>query len=401
MFIGHWKDAPMQTPLAAAHTRRLSYLLLPALVLLGASLDATASENYRGRQSPFAAFGGEITRSVDTPGVFANATLTRIDIDKVVDGSGKPITLLARSLPLPTLAVSGGALANGSYALNVAAGSIDFHQTQTQLNLLLGYLSADSYAQGRVLFAINLPFIRASRSFVAAQPLGTLTPTPAAALPAALRAAIGSLATAGNKQLQAAVAAQTASQNIDVSGLGDAELSLAWIARFERLRVAAGASLFVPSGQYDMTRGPNPGFGNFYTLRPSVALNYALNPDPASTAWDKNVSLATRLSYGINSSNKDSGYRSGNFLYLEGAVAKAIGNWAAGLNLSRVQQTSDDSGSGVGADGNRTRNNSIGPFLAHKIPGQDAAFNLQYSHNFDSRYALVGNALQMRYSRSW
>ena len=38
---------------------------------------------------------------------------------------------------------------------------------------------------------------------------------------------------------------------------------------------AGGVSLFLPTGNYDKNRGPNPGFGNFYTLRPGIALSYA------------------------------------------------------------------------------------------------------------------------------
>jgi hypothetical protein len=94
-----------------------------------------------------------------------------------------------------------------------------------------------------------------------------------------LRVGIAAVGTAVNTQVQAAVAAAAALQNAEVSGIGDTELSAVWVRHQDRLKVAAGVSLFVPTGVYDKARGPNPGFGNFYTLRPGIAVTYALNPN--------------------------------------------------------------------------------------------------------------------------
>ena len=388
---------------STAHLKLKPALLQTAacLALIGAGAPALAGEAYKLRQSPIGQFGGEMAASADNPGFFGTAALTYLRIDRVLDENGNDISVPARAQPLPTATPTGGAVPNGTYTLIVPPGSIDFHQTQTQLNLLGGYVTDSKYGDGRLLFAINLPLIRQSRSFLAAQALGTVSPTPPAGTPAPLLGAINAVAAGTNAAIQSGLAAGAASQNAEVSGIGDVELSMAWIRQMDRLKIAAGASLYLPTGTYDKARGPNPGFGNFYTLRPGVALTYSLNPNHTDSTWDAGVTLAGRISYGVNSSNKDTDYRSGNFLYTEVGVIKVSGNWAYGANLLSLQQVSDDSGTGAPANGNRLKNFSAGPFLSYKLPGKDAGFNLHYSQNFGGRNTLLAKALQLRFIKAW
>ena len=371
------------------------------VTLLITGLNASAGEGSKLRQSPVGAFGGEIAAPADNQGLFGTAIVSFANIYRVTDANGDNISLAAKTVPLPTGTPTGGAVANGTFSLSVPAGTIDFDQKQTQLNLVGGYLTESLYGEGRLAFAINVPLIRQSRTFIAVQPAGTVTPTPPAALPVALRGAIAAVGNAVNAQVQAGVAAVAASHNKEVSGFGDTELSMVWVRHQDRLKVAAGVSLFVPTGVYDKTRGPNPGFGSFYTLRPGIALTYSLNADHAASTWDSGVTVAGRLSYGINSTNTETDYRSGNFLYGEVAAMKVMGNWAFGSNLLVTQQVTDDSGVGAPADGNRYHTFGIGPFLSYKIPGKDAGFNLQYSDNFGARNALVVKSLQLRFVKAW
>jgi hypothetical protein len=382
----------------APHT--LPLRALPLACLLLAAGTAQAAEGYKLRQSPVGLFGGEMAASADNPGFFGTASLSVTTIDRIVDGNGNDIAVMARSLPLPTATPTGGRVPNGSYTLNVPAGTIDFNQDQTQLNLAGGYITETQYGGGRWAFAINVPLIKQSRTFVASQPLGTVSPS-TAGLPPALQGAIAQIAAAANAQVQAGVAATAAPQNADVTGFGDTELSAVWISQQDRLKIAAGVSLFLPTGNYDKTRGPNPGFGNFYTLRPGVALTYSLNPNHTSSDWDSGVTIAGRVSYGINTTNTDTDYRSGNFLYLEGGVIKVSGNWALGANLLAIQQVTDDSGSGAVNGPGRYKNYGGGPFLSYKLPGQDAGFNLHYSRNFGSENALVSHTWQLRFIKAW
>lgn len=374
--------------LTPSSTPRLMTLLLLGL---GAAT-VQAGEGYKLRQAPVGAFGGEIASGADNPGLFGTASLSLIDIYKVVDGNGNTI----QPAPVPPVQLT------PNFKLDFPAGSLDVRQKQTQLNLLGGYLSENVYAGGRLAFAVNVPLITVNRSFVVTQAAGTLSPTPTSPpLSATQMGQLSAAAQQANSSVQARVLAASASQNADVTGLGDTELSMVWVRHQDRLKVAAGASVFLPTGEYDKNRGPNPGFGNFVTLRPGVAVSYALNPNHTQSSWDSGVTVAGRLSYGINTVNIDTNYKSGNFVYAELGVAKVTGNWAFGANVLTIRQVTDDSGTGATLGANRYKNNGFGPFVSYKLPGRDAGFNLQYSDNFGSENALVARVLQLRFIKAW
>ena len=377
-----------------ATSRQFIFASLPWVCLLACGLNAQAAESYKLRQAPVGAFGGEIAASADNPGFFGTASLTQLQIYKIADANGNNVAPAAIA-PIqlnPAL----------PYKVTFPTGSLAFNQDQTQLNLVGGYLTEGKYGDGHVAFAINVPFIQQKRTFVVTQPAGTLTP--AATTPPLSAAIVGQLnagAAQANALVQAKVLAAGANQNLETSGVGDTELSTVWIRHVDRLKVAAGVSLFVPTGSYDKNRGPNPGFGNFYTLRPGVAVTYNLNPKHSDESWDSGVTIAGRVSYGLNTRNKDTDYKSGNFIYSEGGIVKVRGDWAYGVNMFAIQQISDDTGSGATLGGNRYKTNGVGPFVSFKLPGKDAGFNLQYSDNFSGRNAIVAKSLQLRFVKAW
>jgi len=368
-----------------------NFKLATGLALIALGVNASAAESSKLRQAPVGVFGGEIAAPADNPGLFGTASLTYLNIYKVADGNGNPTTLPSTTSPLTAPFTA--------FTFSLPAVPFDFNQNQTQLNLMGGYLTEELYGDGRLAFAINVPLIKQSRSFVPVVPVGTVSPTP----PSPAVTAGANLNAANNIAIRF-----TTPQNAEVSGIGDTELSMVWVRHQDRLKVAAGVSLFVPTGVYDKNRGPNPGFGNFYTLRPGVAVTYALNPTHTDAAWDAGVTVAGRLSYGINTTNKETEYRSGNFIYGELGVIKVMGDWAFGSNLLAIQQVTDDSGSGAPADGARLATNGgryrsygIGPFLSYKLPGKDAGFNLQYSDTFGERNAIAVKSLQVRFVKAW
>lgn len=370
--------------------------------LLALSAHGIASEGYKLRQAPIGAFGGEIASQIDDPGFFGTVAYSHATIDRIADANNEDVGVPARSVPLPTGPASGGQVRSGTYSLVVPAGAIAFHQTQSQLNLLFGYLTTDSYAGGRVALTVNVPLIKQSRGFIVTQAAGVIAPTPPPITPAALRTLLATIGNAANARIQAGVADFAAQQNATVSGIGDTEFSALWIRREQQLRIAAGVSLYAPTGAYDKDRGPNPGFGNFYTLRPGVAVTYALDPRRAGASdWDGGITVAGRVSYGFNTINKDTEYRSGNFVYTEAAITKVAGGVAFGANLMSIRQLTDDTGPNVGPDGMRYRNVGYGPFISYKLPGKDAGFNLQYASNAGSRNALVAKTLQLRFIQAW
>ncbi len=384
----------MTDSLYKATPRQLVFATLPWVALLTCGLNAQAAESFKLRQAPVGSFGGEMAVSADKPGFFGTASLTQLQIYKIADASGNdvappPISPIQLNPTLPNKVV-------------FPAGSLAFNQDQTQLNLVGGYLTESTYGNGHMVFAINLPFIKQKRSYIVTQPAGVLTPaatTPP--LPATVVAQLNGGTVMANAEVQKRVNAASVPQNLEVSGMGDAELSTVWIRHADRLKVAAGVSLFVPTGSYDKTRGPNPGFGNFYTLRPGVAVTYNLNPKHSDSTWDAGVSIAGRVSYGINTRNKDTDYKSGNFLYAEGGIVKVAGDWAYGVNVFTTQQMSDDTGTGAPAGGNRYKTHGFGPFVSYKLPGKDAGLNLQFSDNFGGRNAIVVKSLQLRLVKAW
>lgn len=384
----------MTDSLYKATPRQLVFATLPWVALLTCGLNAQAAESFKLRQAPVGSFGGEMAVSADKPGFFGTASLTQLQIYKIADASGNdvappPISPIQLNPTLPNKVV-------------FPAGSLAFNQDQTQLNLVGGYLTESTYGNGHMVFAINLPFIKQKRSYIVTQPAGVLTPaatTPP--LPATVVAQLNGGTVMANAEVQKRVNAASVPQNLEVSGMGDAELSTVWIRHADRLKVAAGVSLFVPTGSYDKTRGPNPGFGNFYTLRPGVAVTYNLNPKHSDSNWDAGVSIAGRVSYGINTRNKDTDYKSGNFLYAEGGIVKVAGDWAYGVNVFTTQQMSDDTGTGAPAGGNRYKTHGFGPFVSYKLPGKDAGLNLQFSDNFGGRNAIVVKSLQLRLVKAW
>ena len=113
------------------------------------------------------------------------------------------------------------------------------------------------------------------------------------------------------------------------------------------------------------------------------------------------MTLAGRAVYGVNSTNRDTDYRTGNYAAVEGAVVKVIGAWAAGANLLALRQVTDDRAAGVAVADSRYRTNAAGPFVAYKLPGRDMALNLHWSQSFGGRNALVSRTLQLRVVGTW
>jgi hypothetical protein len=392
-----------------AATWRLVTSFTTSLALSSLAMHAYGAEGYRTRQAPFGQFGGDIAAEADTPGFFGTALLTNVTIDKVADADGNQIVNPARAIPMPTGTFTGGAIPNGTYTYTMPAAATEFHQSQQVLNLLGGYLTEDTFAGGHIAFAIELGYTDISRTANVTVAIATITPAPPATLSPLGKTVIAGLTTAINAKVQASLNTYLAAQNVSVSGVTDTELAAVWFRHLGNLKVATGATLFVPTGKYDVNRGPNPGFGNFYTLRPGVAASYALNPNHTSVDWDSGVTIAGRMSVDINGTNKDTQYRTGDLLYTELAIVKVSGNWAVGTNLSNTTQFTDDSGSGVNTPlpfaltspgPLRYRVSSVGPFLSYKFLGE-AGLNLNYSRNFDARNSLVGSYWQLNFIKAW
>ena len=334
------------------------------LALVALATNALAAESSRSRQSPLGSFGGEIAAPLDSPGFFGSAVLTRVHVYAVKDDSGNDITSataplgkspIPSSVPLQTAILSKGAIPNGTYTLN-GLGPVNFLHDQNVITLLGGYLTETTYAGGHFSFSFQTSYSNADRAMDIPLSFGVTPSAPAAQAPL-----VNAVAAATQAQITAQLAAKLATQNMSVAGFGDTELSMVWIRHQDRLKVAAGVSLFVPTGSYDANRGPNPGYGKFYSVRPGVAVTYSLSPNHTSQDWDRGVTVAGRLGYMINGTNTETDYRTGNLVNAELAIVKVLegGRWAFGANLYRVQQVTDDSGTGLGTN----------PALRYRVSG--------------------------------
>jgi hypothetical protein len=175
-----------------------------------------------------------------------------------------------------------------------------------------------------------------------------------------------------------------------VDGFGDAEVTGAWAWQGDATRVVAGATLALPTGDYDPASSINVGFGNCYTLRPGVAVAYTPGP-----AW----TLGARASLGFNTRNKDNQVRSGNFAALDLAAAWRTPVGVFGPHVLHVQQVQDDSGGQFG--GNRFSATGAGAFYTTLVPPLGAALNVSYLQMVRSRNALSGSFVQLRLSKAF
>ena len=368
---------------------------LPLVACLACSFNAHAAESYKLRQSPLGSFGGDIATPADSPGFFGTVSFTQLTVNgiKGPDGEGltKPSPLSGVPLRLVNPAFVGTSLAN--VQASVGPGSVSLTQDQAQVNVAAGYLTETTYANGRIALVANIPFVQQKRTLLVSYPDATFSPN---VVPANYAAMV-------NNAVKGAAATASNAATGDASGVGDTELSAVWIRHADRLKVAAGVSVFAPTGKYDVARDnltqANPGFGNFYTIRPGVAFTYNLNPNYTHQDWDAGVTLAGRIAYGVNTVNKDSKYKSGNYIYSEGAIVKVAGDKAIGFNLFSTQQITDDTYSGTDTTktiNGRYRTMGGGPFVSFKFPGQDMGINFQVNRNFSGRNAIDVTSYQFR-----
>ncbi|MEJ7931153.1 transporter [Ramlibacter sp. AN1015] len=351
---------------------------LTAAVLLGlAAPPGKAAEGFQVRYNLAGTLAIEMFRPVARPGWVGGLTFSHADIRKITGPGGDPLTLAVPGGTVPLPAPAPPAL-YGTYGPTTA----QVHATGRlrQWNLMLGYLTAAPPESGRWLLGVNLPW--GVRDQVYRLSNGAPPVQWQAAVPAPARAAAGARF---NASYAAALEAAGAAETGEATGFGDLELQTMWVRTGDRLRIATGAALVLPTGKYDAAAGPDISLGDFTTLRPSVQATWH-----ASAAVD----IAAKLLAGINSRNDDSGVRSGNWVGLEGAAGWRSPIGVLGVQAVRLQQVQDDSGGRFGA--NRFRSTTAGLFYTVPVAVIDGAFTVQYASTVASRNARHGSFLQLR-----
>jgi hypothetical protein len=345
-------------------------------LLANCASTACAAEGFEPRYNLAGSLGGEIFAPPDQTGWAFGAAVTRVPVRRVSGGDGKDLVL---PLAGGALAVPGmPAAQQPTYAPGQATVYGD--GAMTRWDAAVAYLSTGQYGGGRLVAALDLPFIRKEQNIR----VSGATPDLAWAgpVPPALQAAVaGQFA----QQYQAGLGGQGAASSGVVHGVGDAELMAGWQFVGERWRVLAGSSLILPTGKYAADAKPDAGTGNFRTLRPAMQLAYLPAP---------HIALGAKLSLGLNTRNRDNQLRSGNWAGVELAAGYMTAVGVIGVHALRVQQYQDDDGNPFGPS--RFRSTNAGAFFTTRVPGLDATLTLQYIDTTSSRYAKHGSFTQLR-----
>jgi hypothetical protein len=252
--------------------------------------------------------------------------------------------------------------------------------TVQQAYLYAGMVSETQHAGGRWAASIVVPFTHGDKRFTATN----ITPNPA---------------------YTPAATFLTQTNTGTHSRLDDIEISGGWIYSNDRdLKLGLGLALKTKTGGYDPKKpGENIGTG-YYTLKPAVGAVYEMGA----------FSLAGKATLGINSTNKDANYRSGNVFSLEAAAGYKSPIGAFGLNLHSMRQIQDDTGTGVPyggglsyvspapADGKRIQYVTYSPFYMLPVKPLEGVLMVSLTKFQSSKYSQdYPLGFQIRFTRTF
>ena len=351
---------------------------LAMLGLMGST--AFAADGFKLRYPFQGSLGGEIAAPLNQPGWFSSLALVRVDVDKLSgeDGNHRQLSN-SGSAPIP-------GVVGGQLNFN-AKSTVRLSQQQTNAAFILGYAFEDLVGGGRIVASAQLPYtVQLNRDFK------TDTAIFSAAAPAGFQ-----------QQVNAGLTALSKNNTAKVSGQGDAELSGGWTYVKDNIKVAAGLALALPTGDYDAAvgqtvAGANIGFGNYYTLRPGVALAFSPSSD-----W----TVGARASYGLNTRNKDNDIKTGNYVGIDVAAVYKTPIGVIGPHFMYVDQVTDDTyGDKSSAQSkllgaNRFNIQGAGLVFTTLIPVIDAGLTLSYMTTMESKNALAGSFTMIRVTKKF
>ncbi len=338
--------------------------------LLMVSAPAWSAENGGQRYSP--GVGGSDMTSPLVPGLYVQAPLVLYHASKIKGADGQQAT---------------------SAIVNPATGSSLPYRAKVGIQAdtyavlpRLTYLSAQRLMGANVGFTVMLPLVQRSAEF-----------TGTAQFPSGTNPSL-------QAQVQSGVTANADKQAGRELGIGDIEVSpvLHWEIG-DHQTVTLAPTLVLPSGAYDPYQRVNPGYGNFFTFRPSV--QYAF----IGEGWD----LGGRSVLSFNTRNKGTGYYSGNMFNLDyQAMAFVTEDVRVGLQGYFVRQLSNDTQNLDGfsasdrallakemVDGNKTSVNGLGPAVGWLRNGGEFLLEGKLIREFGARNRTEGNAFWLTLSK--
>ena len=201
-----------------------------------------------------------------------------------------------------------------------------------------------------------------------------------------------------------AVEQAVSAKNGSASGVADLEVSpvMHWEIG-DHQSVTFAPTIVMPLGDFKNSRRANPGFGDYYTFRPSV--QYAFIGD----GWD----LGGRAVMSFNTRNKDSGYYSGKIFNFDWQamtfVSEDIRVGVQGYFVRQLQaDTSKSSDPVVQAttlatlrhtQGNKASVNAIGPAVAWLMNGGEMLIEGKFIKEFGAKNRTQGQAFWLTISK--
>jgi hypothetical protein len=357
----------------------LSAASLAAATLFALGGAAQAAENGLQRYSP--GIGGSDMTAPLVPGWYVQVPLVHYHASKLKGGDRDQATA---ATPTPTTVTPLGTVPAQPNLRSRIGVSADTYALLPRLT----YLSPTRVLGANIGFTAMLPLVNRQAKFTAS-PIYEGSTVPALAQP---------LFTANINQ------SLSASQNGNESGIGDLELSPLFHWEIgDNQAVTVAPTVVLPTGKYDVRRRVNPGFGKYYTFRPSVQYSFI------GDGWDVGV----RGIFSFNTRNKDNGYYSGNMFNIDWqAMAFVSDDIRVGLQGYFVRQLSKDTQdlSGFSAserevlrkeilNGNKSSVNAVGPAMGWIMNGGEMMLEGKFLQEFGARNRTEGQAFWLTVSK--
>ena len=293
-----------------------------------------------------------------------------------------------------------------------AKTTVKLSQLQTNAAFVLGYAFEGMVGGGRIVATAQLPYtMQLNRTlttdnllFNTTQAVG-LTPVQAGFLNTS--GIYNRVATGTQAGVITNLADFSKKNSANVSGQGDAEVTGGWAYQKDAVKVVAGMTVALPTGDYNSSvgllgpagvSGVNIGFGNYYTLRPGIAVAYSPSSD-----W----TIGAKASYGINTRNKDNDIKSGDYVGIDLAAVYKTPIGVIGPHFIYVDQVKDDTYGARSVNqaqtfgANRFNIQGAGLVFTTIIPGTDAGLTLSYMNTVDSKNALAGSFTMVRVTKKF
>ncbi len=381
-----------------------SFPLATLLISLLTHFNVYAEEGFRAHYSPAGLLTGEAALVLNSrPGFFGTVTGSFINTDQINGkdgGNAGNQSIYINSFPSIANLFKN---ATGSNTFNVGQ---TITQSQSQVNLIGGYITSDTYWGGKLISAINIPYATVSRQVTASVDANQIAQLQAFAI---ANPGLTANVNATIRALNSSVASIAANKSGNAEGLGDTQFTGAWFHYDgNHTKYIASLNVTAPTGSFSENNPVNIGFG-YFTVLPAVSIIHQEN----------NWTFAGRGAYGYNTINHNTSYQSGDFVAFELFGAYRLTQWANfGLNIIQLNQLSADTFSGpvtsistiqnpggsallLGTsvpidDGQRTSFTAISPFMVFPISTLNSLVTLQYTFMPNAKDSIHAYTFQAR-----